>query len=251
MLPRLEHRPMELCLQALMDSASRPFLSSGICDWQFARGKLRYDPVYLAVLRKGLLPDQGRLLDLGCGQGILLALLGAARQQYEAGHWPVGWPAPPLNLQLHGIDLRLKMVRTARLALDRKTSLEVLDLRVAELRPSRVIVLLDVLHYMEADAQWRLLEKAARALEPKGVLLLRVGDAGGGFAFFVTRLAERIAALARAQFRQHFHYRSAAKWVALLEDLGFAVGVEPMSAGTPFANVLIVACLTEASAYAR
>ena len=35
--------------------------------------------------------------------------------------------------------------------------------------------------------------------------------------------------------------RSLAAWRSRLEELGFAVTSEPMRAGTPFANVLIVA----------
>ncbi|MNC93008.1 hypothetical protein D3C83_95420 [compost metagenome] len=37
------------------------------------------------------------------------------------------------------------------------------------------------------------------------------------------------------------HFRTRAQWVALLEELGFAVAAVPMSAGTAFANVLLVA----------
>jgi hypothetical protein len=36
-------------------------------------------------------------------------------------------------------------------------------------------------------------------------------------------------------------YRSAIQWIAELVERGFAVDAEPMSAGTPFANVLYVA----------
>ena len=42
--------------------------------------KLRFDPVFIALLRRGLFPDEGTLLDLGCGQGLLLSLLLAARE---------------------------------------------------------------------------------------------------------------------------------------------------------------------------
>ena len=34
--------------------------------------------------------------------------------------------------------------------------------------------------------------------------------------------------------------RTLADWVAQLESIGFAVKSQPMSAGTPFANVLLV-----------
>jgi len=54
------------------------------------------------LLRRGLLPDRESLLDLGCGRGILLSLLKAAKEQYQAGVWPLDWPVPPLNLGLRG-----------------------------------------------------------------------------------------------------------------------------------------------------
>ena len=45
----------------------------------------------------------------------------------------------------------------------------------------------------------------------------------------------------QGRLRNRLHYRSALQWAGLLESLGFSVGMEPMSAGTPFANVLFVA----------
>lgn len=41
--------------------------------------------------------------------------------------------------------------------------------------------------------------------------------------------------------RMPHHHRSLAEWAAMLHRLGFAVEAEPMSAGTPFANVLLTA----------
>jgi hypothetical protein len=57
----------------------------------FVRGKLRYDPVYFALLTQGLLPAQGSLLDLGCGRGILMSLLSTARQWVSQHGWPEEW----------------------------------------------------------------------------------------------------------------------------------------------------------------
>jgi hypothetical protein len=82
------------------------------------------------------------------------------------------------------------------------------------------------------------LEKAAAALEPGGLLLLREADAGAGLAFLATQWSERLLEVLRGRLRNRLHYRSAAEWSGLLESLGFSVAEEPMSAGTPFANVL-------------
>jgi len=41
--------------------------------------------------------------------------------------------------------------------------------------------------------------------------------------------------------RPRFHCRTLAEWVAALERAGFRVETAPMSAGTPFANYMLIA----------
>ena len=228
-------------VRALFEAAARSYAGAGRYAWQFARGKLRHDPVFLALLRRGLLPDRGQLLDLGCGQGVLLSLLKAAKERDLAGSWPRNWPAPPLKLALQGIDLREDRVQAARCALGSSAQVILGDLRDVVLRPSSVIVILDVLLYLGESEQRRMLDRVAAALEPGGLLLLREADASAGFAFRVTKWSERIAGAMRGQFRQPLHYRGAIQWIAELAERGFTVDAEPMSEGTPFANVLFTA----------
>jgi SAM-dependent methyltransferase len=228
-------------LRLLIDAATRPYGVVGEHAKHFARGKLRHDPVFFFLLQHGLLPDRGSLLDLGCGQGVLLSLLKAAKDQYLAGRWPQDWPAPPLNLGLRGIELRKDRVQAAQRALGASAPVETGDLRKLAVAPCSVIVLLDVLLYLDAAGQGRVIAQAAAALEPGGLLLLREADAGAGFAFRMTQWGERLAGALRGEFAQQLHYRSAVQWVAELAGHRFEVRTEPMSAGTPFANVLFMA----------
>lgn len=189
-----------------------------------------------------MLPDEGILLDLGCGQGVLLSLLLAARDQHAAGRWPRDWPAPPRRLVLHGIDSHAGRVNVARRALGGAAQVEQRDLREHDIpRPCSVIVMLDVLLYLADGEPERVIRKAADALAPGGLLLLREADAGAGFAFRLTQLSAWLDAAARGRFGERVHCRSAAHWRAELTRQGFAVEVQPMSQGTPFANVLFVA----------
>jgi SAM-dependent methyltransferase len=232
---------MDATLSLLLEEASRPFLRAGRAAWYYARGKFRWDPVYFALLRSGVLPDSGTLVDLGCGQGILLALLSAAREQYARGEWPPEWPAPPARLVMRGYDLRSRSIRAGSVALDGRAALECRDIRDLELPPASAIVILDVLYHLPHAEQERVLDAVARALQPGGLLVLRESDAGGGLAFRLQRCSEYVAQLWHGRVAPPLWYRNAPQWRALLEQRGLQVTAQPMNGDTPFANMLFVA----------
>ena len=226
-------------IAALREEAARRYLDTGMLQWEFVRGKLRHDPLYFNLLRRGLLPSGGLLLDLGCGRGIVFSLLLAAWEIETRGLYPEGWEPPPRDLTFHGIEGRPKIAAIAREALAGEADIEAADLRTAALPNAKAILLLDVLHYLPAADQEALLARAAAALAAGGVLLLRDADAAAGWRFAATRLQERLSALARGHWRQRFHYRSAAEWAELMARRGLAVDAQPMGMGTPYANVLL------------
>lgn len=229
---------MTASFESIIDAAALPYARSGRYAYHFVRGKLRYDPVFRALLKNGLLPNQGRLIDLGCGLGLLSALLAAARDQHQAGNWNSAWATPPQHLELHGVELLNWKVMAAQQALGNRASISQGDIRSFELPGCSAVIILDVLLYLNTAEQRQILQRIARTLEPGGILLLREGDAAGGLRYSATRLAEHFCCLWRGQGWQALHYRSATEWVALLEELGFSVEALPMSQGTPFANVL-------------
>ena len=227
--------------RALVDAVARRFRPAGVFAERFARGKLRHDPVYLDLLRRGVIPDRARVLDLGCGQALLLCLLVESTALARAGRWPASWPPPPAQLQLRGIERAASDVRRARIALAAEGEIEQRDVRTAPLAQSDLIALLDVVHYLEPDSQDHLLGRVANALSPGGVLLLRVCDAAAGFSALLTRMTDRLGSLSRGRMVGRLYSRSATEWIAALERLGLSASAEPASAGTPFANVLITA----------
>ncbi len=231
---------MQAEVRALLRSAARPYLAAGLYPYFFARGKLGYDSAFVSLLARGAIPDGARILDLGCSQGLLAAVLIAARRQFEAGAWPIGWPAPPKMTQFYGIELQERSANWARIALAGGAYVQTGDVRHAELPDADAVFILDVLHYLEPEAQERVLARAAHSLRDGGMLFMRVADIAGGLRFGFTRVTDRFFAIMRGHRVPH-HHRSLADWTMMLRGFGFAVEEEPMSAGTPFANVLLTA----------
>ncbi len=214
--------------EKLIERIARPYLEAGLLHWEFVRGKLRLDPVYFGLTALGVLPATGRVVDLGCGRGIMLALL-AATQSGRA------------NRELVGIDASRRAIRIARVGVPPHVHLEVGDLAEAGIPRSAAILLLDVLHYLPLADQDQVLERAAAALEPTGTLLIREADQSATVRFMVTSAAERARAFLRGHFGQQFTYRPLTDLVVTLEKLGLVVSCRPMDLGTPFRNALITA----------
>jgi len=164
----------------LYEMATARYRAAGRYAFHFARGKLKHDPAFFAILRERMIPDDARVLDLGCGQGILLSTLIGARQSYENGVWPGDWPAPPARLRLHGIDLLPGDIRRARQALGESAIFEGGDIRDTPFPKSDVVVILDVLHYVTRKEQEEVLLRVAECLGDSGRLLLRVADTHAG-----------------------------------------------------------------------
>jgi SAM-dependent methyltransferase len=190
-----------------------------------------------------LLTGAERILDLGCGQGLLAAWLDAARRRNdERPHlWPKEWPPPPRPISFRGIELRRRDVWRAQVALGSVADIEVGDIAEADFGIVDAIVVLDVLHYLDSQAQHRVLERARAALSPGGIMLLRVGDAGSGVRFTLGHCIDWTVMATHYRRRPRMFCRSVPEWQRLLTAMGFRNETLPMSAGTPFANTLLIA----------
>lgn len=226
---------------ALVTAAGKRYRPAGRGPYFFSRGKLGRDPVFKAILTQGLIPDQARLADLGCGQGVLLTLLAVAQDPALRALWPAGLPPLPTLLAARGVDLRDDAIAAARVALGPTVPVAVQDIREAPLADCNVIVILDVLHYIDYAAQRELLARVFAALPPGGRFILRAGDGAGGAVFKFTLLTDWLVTLIRGNVQRRFWARRGDEWLQLVHDVGFRADLQQMDEGTPFANVLIVA----------
>ena len=228
---------------ALIDAASAPYRPTDLFAYYRARGKLRGDPAFTGILREGLLVESERILDLGCGQGLLAAWLFAARSSCDEQpqNWPRHWHAAPRPKSIRGIEVRRRDIQRARDALGRKAEFELADITEAEFGTVDAIVILDVLHYIDYKSQLCVLNRAQAALAPGGVLLLRVADAGSGIGFTIGKYIDQAVMLTSYHRAPRVYCRAMREWLEVLAAAGFHCTAMPMSAGTPFANTLLIA----------
>ena len=238
--------------RSLHHAACAPYRAAGRWAWHWARGKLRHDPVFRGMLERGELPRGARVVDIGCGQGLLASLLQASADLQSRRAWPGEWPlAPAASAAAYtGIELMPREVARADAAL-RGLALAprfvCTDMRQAALPACDVVVILDVLHYVDHEAQEALLGRVRDALAPSatnpGRLLLRVGDAASTRGYAISQWVDRVVTRARGHRAAPTWGRPLVEWMALLRALGFTVRSVPQSQGTPFANVLLIADL--------
>jgi ubiquinone/menaquinone biosynthesis C-methylase UbiE len=127
------------------------------------------------------LPEQGILLDLGCGHGLFLAL---ARREKP-------------NLHLMGIDVSEGKITAARKAFQTFNNtvpqLTVIDINDLPEQSVDVISIIDVLYLVPIDRWDSILKKCYHCLKPGGRLLLKEMDRSHTWKLAVLYLEETLA----------------------------------------------------------
>lgn len=181
---------------------------------------------YLAMARH--LPRQGRILDFGCGHGLLALALAVESPER----------------QVLGIDHDTARVEAANLAAKSITHLKFQNGNLLDPIPGTFsgIAMIDVMHYFEPALQHQIFSRVYAALEPGGSLIVReVDPAGGGLASWFNRFYEKVATVTgftQAQ-KPGLHFRTPEGWIAELKSVGFEVQSERCSSRL-FADILYV-----------
>ena len=209
----------------LLDAATAPYRPAGSFAYRFARGKLSRDPAFRTIVGREWIRPGSRVLDLGCGQGLLASLLLAT----DSG------------CRVRGIELMPTDAGRANTALGGAAEIVCGDIRHEDFGQTDVAVILDVLHYIDYAAQDQVLRRLQASLQPGGLLLLRVGDADAGLRFRLSNLVDHVVVFVRGHRLARLYCRPLVQWRKALESLGFEVEVISLSHGTPFANVLLKA----------
>jgi len=193
----------------------------------YVAGKLRSDPIFAAaynVLRGTSEP----LLDVGCGVGLLPFYL---RERGLAG-------------TMTGIDIDGRKVQRGHAiahACYRDISLRETDAVRDEVSAFRGnIALFDLLHYLPAEAQRRLLERLAQCVSPGGLVLIREAPRDRSARFRMTYLGEVFAQTISWNVGGALHFPPRAELAAAFPASEWTLTEKPAWGRTPFNNRLFI-----------
>jgi cyclopropane fatty-acyl-phospholipid synthase-like methyltransferase len=227
----------------LVRFATHPYRSTGHFNYGWARGKLGHDPIFPAMIDQSVFPDGARVLDLGCGRGLLAAWMLAAENLAKERQLEDAFN-PPKNLHFRGIEIMSNDVSCCNLALKPiygdRVAFRTGDMREAELIDSDAIAILDVLHYISYTEQDLLLDRIRKSLPFGGLFITRIGNSSAGLRFSISSLVDSCISFVQGHRLKRMWCRRLDEWVLLLESKGFSVNAIPMSTGTPFANVMLI-----------
>lgn len=224
--------------QPVVDGVVQRYLAVSIRDAEAARWRLVRDPIFPELLADPDFRAAGRVLDLGCGRGLLAAV-------------PASAPGFPPRRSYLGIDESERYVRVAREALGDLPAhaFEARDLRDLDPPPADLVLLVDVLRFLPPGSQDALLRRLGRALEPGARVLVREADASAGAAFLLVRARDALARLIPGRPAHRFGYRRAADLRNALLAAGFEVRDRTTTHAKSPAWVLLEATRTRAAAH--
>jgi len=144
-----------------------------VLEW-YMRIKTKLENNY--ALFHDLLPKNGKIMDVGCGYGFMSYMLHFLSE----------------GRQILGVDHDEEKVAVAQHCYLRNERIrfETADITQYTLSHQDAFVILDVLHYLQPDAQEKLLQQCISKLNPGGVIIVRDGDADLKERHKGTRLTE-------------------------------------------------------------
>lgn len=173
-----------------------------------------------------LLPDEGRILDIGCGFGLFAAYFGQTQP----------------SRRIVGVDPNARRVETAR-RVCRRLGLTGHDFLAGDARDVALegsfdgAYVLDVMHHVPEKDQLPLLERLRDLLAPRGVLVLKDITTEPAFGLEFTRLMDRVM----VGWDEPLAYRHHREWGEMLASLGFHVRMVRVPDVLPYPHVVIAA----------
>jgi 2-polyprenyl-3-methyl-5-hydroxy-6-metoxy-1,4-benzoquinol methylase len=176
-----------------------------------------------------LLPDEGDILDVGCGFGLFASYFG----QMQPGRRIVG-----VDPNARRIELARRVATAVGLEGPCAPRFFVGDVRDAALTgPFRGIYVLDVMHHIPEADQVAVFRRFRDLLVPGGVLIIKDITTEPHYQLLFTKLLDRLM----VGMEEPLAYRHHRDWGELLASIGFKVRMVRVPDVLPYPHVVIAA----------
>jgi 2-polyprenyl-3-methyl-5-hydroxy-6-metoxy-1,4-benzoquinol methylase len=197
-------------------------------DYHYTKSKLARDPIYAAVIA-ALDTNSLPVLDIGCGMGLLAHYLRAAGSMRT----------------VHGFDFDPRKIRSAA-AMALRGGMQDCHFHCGDAREALPafqgnVVILDVLQYLQPEAQRELLLSSAAKVPMGARLILRSGLCDASWRYKITVAGDWLAKGTRWMKAAPVAYPSAEGLRQTLSEAGLDITISPLWGATPFNNHLILA----------
>lgn len=163
-----------------------------------------------------LVPSEGKILDLGCGQGVIAKYLAKTKTR-----------------EVIGIDKNQERIPKSN---SRNLEFQYADIRKYPLEDADAIVISDVLHHLNYQDQEKLLAKVARALKKGGILVVKEIDTEEIIRSNLSRLWDFLL-----YPKDKIFYHNSSDLKKYLESLGFKVIITRPSRLFPGSTTIYIA----------
>jgi ubiquinone/menaquinone biosynthesis C-methylase UbiE len=173
-----------------------------------------------------LLPDEGRILDVGCGFGLFAAYFGQTHPRRS----------------IVGVDPNARRIAMAKNVV-KDLGPERFDFRVGDVRstplaePFAAAYILDVMHHIPEEDQRPVLARLRGVLAPGGVLVMKDITTEPRSGLLFTKALDRLM----VGMKEPLAYRHHRAWGQMLAELGFHVRMVRVPDVLPYPHVVIAA----------
>lgn len=192
--------------------------------WNKWFSKVRFwDAPYLEVEK--MVPRQGLIVDLGCGEGIFTNYLALSSSQRH----------------ILGIELNKARLTSANRGISNVT-FKTGDATQVNWPAADAIVMFHLLHHLPSfEAQEKLIDSAFTKLKPHGKLIIVEIDKKFSVKFLITWLTDHFLVpwLFERRFYSATFFRSLSEWTKLLKKDNLSVKAIPAELGRPFTHIIL------------
>lgn len=193
--------------------------------WKKIFSKIRFwDAPYLEVEK--LIPKQGKILDLGCGEGFFSNFIAISSEKRS----------------VFGIDIDKKRISQANKGL-KNTKFILGDITKKEIPNADCVIMFHLLHHLPSwISQEILLRKSSNKLKKGGKLIVVEALPGYSYKFFLGFLADLFLVpwLFEKRLYSKIFYRKGESWKKFLVSIGFRVKTFTAQKGMPFSHIILI-----------